>query len=190
MTTTMNHRQQVLVLLAFTILAAILSTTLGFLAPSTSTSRSHVLLSAVNNNNVGTKADFEYQELKIVLQAMKEQDVVSARLKDYKQTELEGYVKKIVNRRPSSIPLNEMGQHLPGTEWRLAFTTQALTNESLPKDALIKMTFHDASHVDYGLEFTKTLGLKRLAAKSSYTVDVSTYIVYYCSQALSSIRFR
>jgi hypothetical protein len=123
---------------------------------------------------VENKADFEYQELKIVLQAMKKQDVVSARLKDYKQTELEGYVRKIVNRRPSSIPLCEMGQHLPGTEWRLAFTTQALTNESLPKDALIKMTFHDASHVDYGLEFSKTFGLKRLAAKSSYTVDVST----------------
>ena len=56
--------------------------------------------------------------------------------------------------------------------------------ETLPKDATIVLTFANgtgssstmgsSNKVDYGLEFFKTLALKRLVAKSTYTVmDVS-----------------
>ena len=45
--------------------------------------------------------------------------------------------------------------------------------QSLPPDATIKLNFLDDTKVEYILDFFKTLALKRLVAKSTYTVDVS-----------------
>ena len=131
-------------------------------------------------------ADFEYQELKIQMNAMKEQDVKPSQLDPAKRNELKGYVEEILRRRlvnkktvDSSVPLEvRLRSSLPGTKWRMAFTTQSLMAEALPKDATITLEFASGSgsastgsnKVDYGLDFFKTLGLKRLVAKSTYSV--------------------
>jgi hypothetical protein len=118
-------------------------------------------------------ADFEYQELKIQMQAMQKQEIKPSQLTADKRVELEGYVKRILERRDSILPLNRLGDVLPQTKWRMAFSTEPIMSEVLPKDATITLNFWDEKSVDYSLNFSKTLGLKRLTAKSSYTVDVS-----------------
>jgi hypothetical protein len=130
-------------------------------------------------------ADFEYQELKIQVQAMERQGVYPSNLNRAKRDELEGYVRSIVEKRPSLVPLDRVMDVLPGTGWRLAFTTQSVMAETLPVDATIRMMFTGqqvdegenggGGHwMDYTLDFAKTLGLKRITARSTYTVDVST----------------
>lgn len=167
-----TQRATVLVLSMMTVVVTLLptSTTSFLLSPPPSS------WSSLQMATQPATADFEYQELKIQLSAMKEQDVVTSRLASSKRNELEGYVKRILNRRTvassKSIPLYEIGDFLPNTKWRLIFSTQSLTSE-LPKDAKIQLEFVDNGKLDYILEFSKTLGLKRLVAKSSYTVDVS-----------------
>lgn len=117
---------------------------------------------------------------------MKEQDVKPSQLDPAKRNELKGYVEEILRRRlvnkktvDSSVPLEvRLRSSLPGTKWRMAFTTQSLMAEALPKDATITLEFASGSgsastgsnKVDYGLDFFKTLGLKRLVAKSTYSV--------------------
>ena len=127
-------------------------------------------------NSKGKKnmdADFEYQELKIQLQAMKDQNVVTGQLLEPKRKELEGYIRRILARRESPIPLYEMKNHIPGTEWRLTYSTQPLTASSLPNDVRIGLKFLDEQTLDYCLDFTKTFGLNKLTARSSYQVEVS-----------------
>jgi hypothetical protein len=134
--------------------------------------------SSPNNNNdkkqkkKNTTADFEYQELQIQMQAMKDQNVKPSQLTADKRVELEGYARRIVQQRDSMIPLGRLGDALPGTKWRMAFSTEPLISEALPKDATITLDFVDDKAVDYALNFDKTLGLKKLTAKSSYAVDV------------------
>lgn len=117
---------------------------------------------------------------------MREQDVKPSQLQPAKRDELKGYVEQILSRRlvnqktvDSTVPLDvRLRSSLPGTKWRMAFTTQSLMAEALPKDATITLNFASGSgsaatgsnKVDYGLDFFKTLGLKRLVAKSTYSV--------------------
>jgi len=131
-------------------------------------------------------ADFEYQELQIQMDAMREQNVKPSQLDPAKRNELKGYVEEILSRRlrnkntvDSSVPLDvRLRSSLPGTQWRMAFTTQSLMAEALPKDATITLTFASGSgsastgsnQVEYGLDFFKTLALKRLVAKSTYSI--------------------
>lgn len=131
-------------------------------------------------------ADFEYQELQIQMDAMKKQNVKPSQLDPAKRNELKIYVEQILSRRlanlktvDSSVPLDvKLRSSLPGTKWRMAFTTQSLMAETLPKDATITMDFASgtgnaetgSNKVDYGLDFFKTLALKRLVAKSTYCV--------------------
>ncbi|KAG7369516.1 hypothetical protein IV203_027262 [Nitzschia inconspicua] len=124
--------------------------------------------------SVPNKADFEYQELSIQLKAMKEQDVRYTQLQADKRLELEGYIARIVERRPSIVPLNRLAEVLPQTSWRLAFSTEPIMNEALPKDATITLNFINEEQVNYSLEFAKTLGLKKLTAQSSFQVDKAT----------------
>ncbi|KAL3912918.1 MAG: hypothetical protein SGARI_000916 [Bacillariaceae sp.] len=119
------------------------------------------------------RADFEYQEVKILTQAMKSQNIKPSQLPADKRVELEGYIRRILQQRPSLVPLDRLQDVLPDTKWRLAFSTEQLVSEALPKDATIQLDFKDSTNVDYSLEFDKTLGLKRLVAKSTYTVDAS-----------------
>lgn len=137
-------------------------------------------------------ADFEYRELKIQAGAMVDQDVAAAgQLTTEKIVELEGYAKRVVNRRPSPVPLYEVGKSLPGTKWRLAFSTQPLV-AGLPKDARISLYFLNGEMMNYSLEFTKTLGLNKLTARSSYSVDsspVNPGLVTYTYEKISTDLF-
>ena len=147
---------------------------------------SYRISSPLYAENQQPTADFEYQELQIQMNAMREQDVKPSQLQPAKREELKGYVEQILSRRlvnqktvDSTVPLDaRLRSSLPGTKWRMAFTTQSLMAEALPKDATITLNFASGSgsaatgsnKVDYGLDFFKTLGLKRLVAKSTYTV--------------------
>lgn len=133
-----------------------------------------------------TAADFEYQELQIQMNAMREQNIKPSQLDPVKINELKRYVENILASRQqlskavdSSVPLHtKLRAGLPGTKWRMAFSTQKIMAEALPKDATIVLTFANgtgsstmgSNKVDYGLDFFKTLALKRLVAKSTYTV--------------------
>lgn len=120
-------------------------------------------------NNI---AELEYQEMRAVLDAMESQNIPSRYLKADKRNEVEALVRKVATERPTVIPLKSVKDILPGSEWRLAFSTETATLGDLPKDAQVKLHFVDDSKVDYILEFSqKTLGIRRLVAKSSYTVD-------------------
>lgn len=127
---------------------------------------------------MGSKnADFEFQEMRVQLNAMKRDQVPSRDLPLEKRQELESYVSQVATQRPSPVALGDIGQVLPGTKWRLGFSTEAATMGDLPRDADVYLDFLDESKVDYILQFSKkTLGLNRLVAKSSYTVDVSTIL--------------
>jgi hypothetical protein len=119
-------------------------------------------------------ADFEYAEMRANLEAMERQRVPSRALDPAKRAEIESYVRAVASDRPSAIPLKQIATVLPGTEWRLGFSTELAALGDLPKDADVKLEFHDDSKLDYILEFSeKTLGLNRLVAKSSYEVDTS-----------------
>jgi hypothetical protein len=126
-------------------------------------------------------AEFEYQELKIQLNALQEQGILFSQLRSDKKNELEGYIRRIVNRRPSPIPLFELGQALTSRtntskQWKLVFSTQRATTESLPSDATVLLKFLNDKELEYSLKFGKrTMGLNRLTAKSTYTVDVSLF---------------
>lgn len=163
-------------------------------ATATTTRKRNGPLSPVNNRvssslqakSLQPTADFEYQELQIQMDAMKEQNVKPSELDPSKRNELKGYVEEILSRRlrnkktvDSSVPIDvRLRSSLPGTKWRMAFTTQALMAEALPKDATITLNFASGSgsastgsnQVEYGLDFFKTLALKRLVAKSTYSV--------------------
>ena len=159
--------------------------------PTTTTSA----LQAENNKNKSPQqtADFDYQELQIQMNAMKQQNIKPSQLDPIKRNELRRYVENILAFRQqsssntavdSSVPLHlKLRSSLPGTKWRMAFTTEPLMAEALPADATITMTFASgtgnadtgSNKVDYGLDFFKTLALKRLAVKSTYKVmDVSS----------------
>lgn len=123
------------------------------------------------SNNI---ADFEFQEMRAQLNAMQRDKIPSRDLPLDKRQELEQYVAAVVQQRPSPVALKDVGKVLPDTSWTLGFSTEAATLGDLPRDATVKLDFVDDSHVNYILEFgKKTLGLNRLTAKSTYTVDVS-----------------
>jgi hypothetical protein len=140
------------------------------------TSASALHATTENSSSTTNAAVFEYQELNSLLKAMKDQNVKSWQLGADKRVEMEGYVRRIVNRR-DGLPLNQLRDALPHTKWRLVFSTEQMMSQALPKDATLKLQFLDETMVDYCLEFSKTLGLKRLVAKSSYIVDVSLTLI-------------
>jgi len=148
-------------------------------APYLTSSGPNTLLQATKGSSGPNQADFEYQELKALFGAMQKENLSSNQLPPDKKIELEGYVRRIVNRRTKgTVPLYEMGERMPGTSWDMIFTTQSLSSD-LPAGAKVSLEFkEDGKTLDYCLNFAKTLGLSKLTATSSYTVDVS--IVSYC----------
>jgi hypothetical protein len=152
--------------------------------PTTATARTTTSMfannksSSNNDNRKATAADFDYQELKVQMNAMKQQDVKPSQLDDTKKSELQRYVRQIVAVRDSTIPLGRLKDALPNTKWRLSFSTDPAMMQSLPRDATIKLNFIDDGRVEYSLDFFKTLALKRLVASSTYTVDVSSSFVW------------
>lgn len=133
--------------------------------------------------------EFELQELKVNLDSMRKQNVASRDLQPMKRLELQGYAEKVTqsyttttimdtssSALSSPIPLNQLHQVLPGTKWRLQFSTQPIVGTDLPPDATITLTFHNDDNanknvMDYSLEFSeKTFGLNAIKATSQYTV--------------------
>lgn len=133
--------------------------------PRSRSSQSTTLLPAITNNKKG--ADFEYQEMKVVLDAMKRQGVASGNLEASKRQELESYVRAVVQARPSNTALSK--SDLVGHTWRLAFSSEDSVVGDLPRDATVLLDFRDESTMDYKLQFSKkTFGLNNLVATSSY----------------------
>mmetsp|Transcript_1232 Transcript_1232/g.2487 ORF Transcript_1232/g.2487 Transcript_1232/m.2487 type:complete len:226 (-) Transcript_1232:177-854(-) len=123
-------------------------------------------------------ADFEYQEMKILSQALIDQGVSNSQIPADKRVEIEGYCRRISNQRAGSISPENIPSELAGTSWQLAFSSQSLVSDSLPPGTNIKLVFKTENRLDYILEFTKTFGLKQLAADSCYTVDTNGVIEY------------
>ena len=110
--------------------------------------------------------------MKGILDAMEAQDVPSRYLQKEQREIIENLVRKVVKERPSAVPLKAIQQTLPGSQWKLRFSTETATLSDLPKDANVKLHFLNDKQLYYILEFSaKTLGLQRLVAKSSYSVD-------------------
>lgn len=154
------------------------TTTLSY-APIGRSSSSPSSSSVLYSSNPSNIAEFEYQELKLQLNAMKEQNVLSSQLPLKTRQEFEAYCRRIVNRRydAKSIPLNEIGKEqnsdtLVGTQWKLLFSTQSIVDESLPIDTTIGINFISKNKLEYVLYFGKKIfGLNELIAVSSYEFD-------------------
>eukprot|EP00545_Synedropsis_sp_CCMP1620_P001421 CAMPEP_0119024208 /NCGR_PEP_ID=MMETSP1176-20130426/31454_1 /TAXON_ID=265551 /ORGANISM="Synedropsis recta cf, Strain CCMP1620" /LENGTH=304 /DNA_ID=CAMNT_0006979443 /DNA_START=165 /DNA_END=1076 /DNA_ORIENTATION=+ len=149
------------------------------------------------NTNDDDIAEGEYQELAAVFGEMNRSNILSTTLEPALRVQIEDYVRKVASKRPTAIPLKDIGKVLPGTQWKLIFSTAATAGaramEGLPKDAQVRIEFAAETadtgntgntdtatssntavggQLDYILEFSQTtFGLKRLVAKSSYTVD-------------------
>jgi len=130
-------------------------------------------LQMVKNDQTTSAAEFEFQEMRVQLQAMVQQGIPSRDLVPAKRVELESYVRKVVQERVSPVPLAEIGERLPGTKWLLVFSTEGAALADLPRDAQVQLEFDPLElKLDYVLEFSKkTMGLNRLVAKSTYTFD-------------------
>ena len=114
--------------------------------------------------------DFELQELKAQIESLNRQGIPSSLLPPTKRFELESYTRAIVENKYSPVPLEQVGQKLPGTKWRLSFSTENAALSNLPKDATVVLNFLDDKQVDYTLRFgEKTAGLNSITAKSTWT---------------------
>jgi hypothetical protein len=141
-----------------------------------------------NNNNSNEaplsssspKADFAYQELQVQLDAMQRAQVPSRDLSTLKQLELLDYCQQIALHRPSSVPLDaSLAKQLPGTKWRLAFSTEASIREALPRDATVYLSFTSPTQLNYVLQFgEKTFGLQKMTAVSSWQMDHQGFVEY------------
>ena len=112
-----------------------------------------------------SKGDFEYEELKAQMAAMKKAQLSSDQLEPTKRLELQGYLQGILQKRLSPISLTEMKSFLPDSKWRLSFSTEAFSSTGLPRDATIVVEFLDDQRAIYSLQFgEKTFGLDSLKA--------------------------
>jgi hypothetical protein len=131
----------------------------------------NTLLQAKNNKSFET-AEFEFQEMRAQLDGMKRAGVPSRDLDPTKRAELEGYVRQVVRKRPSPVPLEKIGAELPQSTWRLAFSTEGATLGDLPRDATVYLKFLDETIMDYVLQFSeKTFGLNSIKAKSRWVIS-------------------
>ena len=114
--------------------------------------------------------DFELQELKAQIESLNRQGIPSSLLPPTKRFELESYTRAIVENKYSPVPLEQVWQKLPGTKWRLSFSTENAALSNLPKDATVVLNFLDDNQVDYTLRFgERTAGLNSITAKSTWT---------------------
>lgn len=120
-----------------------------------------------------SSGEFEYEELKAQMEAMKKSNVFSSDLTGEKRLELQGYVEGILQKRPKSLSPRDM--FLIGTDWRLSFST--LVNSGLPRDATVWIRFLNNTQATYELEFSsKTWGLKNIKAICTwrFSSDISS----------------
>lgn len=157
-------------LLSHTVCQAFQSSILGHWSTTNLTLKRVSTNSALSAKRSPT-GDFEIQELKAQIESMKRQGVASRSLTPTKRFELESYTRSIVENRASPVPLEQIGQRLPGTRWRLAFSTENSALSDLPSDATVFLEFLDKNAMNYSLRFgEKTAGLKRITAESTWSV--------------------
>jgi hypothetical protein len=122
------------------------------------------------------RAEFEYQELRAQLTTMLNKKIRPKMLATEKRNELESYMMKVLLNRPSPVQLKSLAdnnaQALYG-KWTLVFSSATATLGDLPREATIELILKEEYRCEYKLSFEKTLGLKSITAKSSYTVDAS-----------------
>lgn len=148
-------------------------------------------LATTNNNKNDANndaADSEYQELAAVFGEMSRSNIPSNTLDPELRNQITAFVTKVASERPTAIRLQDVAKVLPGTQWKLIFSTTTATLGDLPPDVQVQLDFAPAAassddddsssisnaqgKMDYILEFSKkTFGLNRLVAKSTYTVD-------------------
>ena len=119
--------------------------------------------------------EFELQEMRFQLSAMKKAGVSARNLNEEKKNEIAQYVREVVTRIPSPVPLKALADQdrLVG-KWTLAFSTDAAAMGDLPREAAISLDIKRGNQMDYKLEFSeKVWGLKEITAKSNYFVDAS-----------------
>lgn len=117
-------------------------------------------------------ADFELQELRVQLNAMKANGIRSRDLDPVTRGTLENYMRQVATQRPSPVAMADVAASLPQTTWRLVLSTDPTSLNDLPGDATVYMHFVDETNVDYTLQFSKkTFGLNAIKAKSKWTSD-------------------
>jgi hypothetical protein len=123
--------------------------------------------------------EFELQELRAQLNAMKAKGIGSKDLDPLTRAAFANYARQIVAKRPSPIAMSSVAAQLPGSSWRLVFSTEAATLGALPKDATVYLHFVDESNMDYSLRFSeKTFGLDTISAQSKWTGDARGVISF------------
>ena len=134
-------------------------------------------------------AEFEYQEMRAQVEAMDKQGVTARRLSPTKRFEIEAYVREVATTRPSPVPMREIGRTLPGTTWKLVFSTDNAILGDLPSGADVVLDFEEEGpKVDYTLSFSeKTLGLNRLVAKSTYSTDPSGVVTFVYDEITTDV---
>ena len=97
-------------------------------------------------------------------------------LTEEKRDEIERYVGNVLRNCPSPIPLRNVADNdasaLVGN-WTMVFASENAALGDLPRDATVQFCMKEGYQCDYKLRFAKTLGLKSITAKSTYTVDAS-----------------
>lgn len=125
-----------------------------------------------NENKAASSAEFELQELRVQLDAMKANGIRSRDLDPVTRATLENYMRQIALQRPSPVRMDQMAEALPQTSWRLVLSTESAMLGELPPDATVYINFIDGINADYTLQFgKKTFGLSSIKAKSKWTCD-------------------
>jgi hypothetical protein len=125
-------------------------------------------------------AEFEFQELRVLLEAMHKQGLASRDLLPRTRLEMEAYARAVVvgaangknGETSSSAAALRAKRELIGTRWRLGFSTHSATLGDLPRDATVYLEFVDADRMLYKLQFSqKTFGLNSIQAESAWSLD-------------------
>jgi len=126
--------------------------------------------------NRPASSEFELQELRAQFLAMLNQNIRPKMLAPEKRVEIESYVSNVLRNCQSPIPLRNIADDdskvLLGN-WTLVFASENAALGDLPSDSTVQFAMYPGFKCDYKIQFAKTLGLKSLTAKSSYTVDSS-----------------
>jgi hypothetical protein len=128
-------------------------------------------------------SDFEYQELRAQLGALQASNVSFRDLPPSAQKELATYTRAVVRHRSSKFPTT---QSLISSRWELLYSTQSQSQSSdatgssasLPNDAAIVIYFHNATHLDYSLQFTMGPILRAITAHSTYAFESATTLTF------------
>ena len=95
---------------------------------------------ASNSNQNTPRAEFELQELRAQLDAMKKAEVTAQNTRPEKRQELTNYLSAVVSRQPSPIQLKRIadnGAAVLHGKWRLAFSTNDGTLAELPFESTV-----------------------------------------------------